>query len=504
LTGTKEGFQKGGEYFKTGYSERDIGKKLDYTRVKFGDSKVAKGLQAYEEAIFHLMGAEDQPFYYGAKARSIYSQAIAKGKTKGLKGKELSDYVDKLVQKPTDEMLEYAVMDAETSVFQNRTILGDIARAIQKSSTIGEVIVPFSRTPSAVATQIIHYTPVGAAFEVFNQVRAGKFDQRAFSHAFGRATVGTGAIAIGAALWAGGLILLDYPEGEKERKLWEKEGKKPFAIKIGDKWRSVYVLGPIGNVLLIGAYFQKALDESGSPTQAIDTALAGGAKSFSEQTFVVGMNRAVQAVMDPERSAEKFMSSLAGSTVPTIIADIARATDYAERRYKGPWQAIANRTPAVRRYLEPRIDVFGQDLPRYGGNPLEVMIDPTRPAKIQHDVVVDEIRRLWDNDIRVAPTQLGTREGYKILTPKENTHLWRRSGELIYHRLFNLFNTHSYKIANLENKGKKVEREVKKAKDFARAEATRAKLNEGKTKEELREDGLLTEDVKRYLNRLSL
>ena len=501
LTGIKEGFEKGWEYLKTGYSERDIGKKFDYQRIKFGNSKTAKAFQAYEEIIFHLMGAEDQPFYYGAKARSIFSQAIASGKTRGLKGKELTDYVNEIAENPSDEILENAALDAEVAVFQNRTTLGDLARGIQKSSTIGEVIVPFSRTPSAVAMQIIHYTPIGAAAEVMNQIHEGKFNQRAFSHAFGRATVGTGLLAIGAALVAKGLLLLDYPKGEKERKLWELEGKKPYAVKIGDKWRSVYVLGPAGNVLLIGGYFQKALTESGSPSKAIHIALGGGAKSFSEQTFVIGMNRAIEAIMDPERSAERFVSSLAGSAVPTIIADIARATDYTERRYKGPWQAMANRLPDARESLEPRLDVFGQDLPRYGGNPFEVMIDATRPAKIRQDVVVDEIRRLWDNDVKVAPTQLGNRDGYKILTQKENTILWRRAGELSYRQIFDLIHTRRYKRRKDEDKGKEIEREVKEAKDFARAEAAQVKLNQGKTLQELKDDGLVTSDVESLIRR---
>ena len=38
----------------TGFDERNMATKLDYKRVNFGTSKVAKGLQKYEETIFHI------------------------------------------------------------------------------------------------------------------------------------------------------------------------------------------------------------------------------------------------------------------------------------------------------------------------------------------------------------------------------------------------------------------------------------------------------------------
>jgi hypothetical protein len=493
-SGVKKGVEEGWKYLTTGISERDIGKKFDYVPINYGNSKLGRSVQVYVEGMFHLMGAEDQPFFYGAMSRAIYSQAIAQARNQKLTGQELKDFVDKTRLAPTGEMLENAMHDAEMAVFQNKTVLGDIAAHIQKAP-VARWVVPFSRTPSAVAMQIINYTPVGGIKEVMAQIHQGEFDQRKFSQAVGRSVVGTPVLAIGALLLAKGLITLDYPDGERERKLWELEGKKPFAIKIGNKWRSLYVLGPAGNVLIIGGYFHKAFMESGSPSEAIMTAMAGGGKAFTEQTFVIGMSRAIDAIKDPDRSFDRFFTGLAGSFVPTILADIARATDYAERTYKGPWQGIVNRVPVVRTTLEERTDVFGQDLPRYGGNPLEVMIDASRPVKIRQDVVVDELRRLWNEGIRVAPTQLGNRDGYESLTQQENAVLWRRAGEATYQALFELIKKRAYTRRSDKDKGKLIEREVKKAKDSARAEAAEIKLNQGMTLLELKTSGLVTSDV---------
>jgi len=492
VAGIKKGLVDGWKYLKTGHSERDIGKKLDHTKVNFGTGKLARALQTYEETVFHLLGAADQPFYYGAKARSIASQAIAQGKNKGLKGKELDAFVDKLIQNPTDDILVASVLDAEVAVFQNRTALGDIAKSIQKTK-VGEVIVPFGRTPSAVATQIINYTPVGPIKEIAEQINDGEFNQRKFSQAFGRGAVGTGVLWIGGQLLTAGLMTLDRPRNERERRLWELEGRKANSIKIDGKWRSIQVLGPAGNVLIIGGHFSNELSKEGSPTVAIGKALSGSAKSFSEQTFVQGVNRAVDALVSPERSFENWFSSMAGSVVPTIVADIARASTEKEVRVDGAIQRVQSRVPGLRGKLPSKIDVFGQDLPRYGGNVLEVMIDPTRPAKIRNDVVVDEIRRLADNKLEVTPTLLGGKDGFDVLTAEENTELWRRAGELTYKTLQALVTSDGYaKINNDFAKSKMIEEVVKKTRAAARAEASSIKLSQGVGIVELAESGLLS------------
>lgn len=496
----KKGIPEFKHYMKTGVDNRIINAKWDYTERSYGNGKWAKFRLGYINTVFHLMGAEDMLFYYAAEGRSYYNQALAQGMNEGLSGKELTDYADKLAVKPTEKMIEIGINDAEIAVFMNKTVAGDFAAAIQdKIPVLGKVIVPFSRTPAAIGMQIINYTPAGVAKEVIQQIHQGKFDQRKFSQAFGRSIVGTAALVIGAELLKAGLMTLAYPKGERERKLWEVEGRKPFSIKVGNKWRSVYVLGPAGNVLLIGGYFQQAYQETGSPTEAMTVSLFGGAKSIAEQTFLRGLNQALSAVSDPEMSWNRWFSDMAGSAVPTIIADFARAIDTTERRAEGPLQKIQNRLPLTRELLQPKLDIFGQDLPRYGGNPLEVMVDPTRPVKINQDIVVDELRRLWDVDVKVSPTLLGDRMGYDVLSDEENTLLWRNAGRYTYSGLFSMMMSSEYKTETDEGKGKMIDELVKNAKDLARAEIVMSKMSEGYTETELRKDGLLTNDVKKLL-----
>lgn len=498
--GTKQGFEKGWQYLKTGFDERNIGVKLDYTKINFGKGKVAQALQKYEEGVFRVMGAEDQPFYYGAKARSLYSQAIAQAKNTKLRGKEAQAFIENLVKSPTDEMVKYAVTDAEIAVFQNKTTLGEAAKKIQQiGGGFGEFVVPFGRTPSSVAMQLLNYSPVGIVKEIAYQIKAGKFDQRLFSQAVGRGITGTAVLYVGAELFKKGLINLSYPTTEKERKLWELEGRIPNSIKIGNDYRNVNTLGPLGMTLLVGGQYQKSLEETGSHTAALLSAASGGIKSLTEQTFLRGLNQVVDTLSDPSRSPELYASNLISSFIPTIMGDIARAKDVTERKVTGLWGKAISKIPILREKLQPQVDVLGQERKRPTGW-LSSLIDPSRPSMVMSSPVTLELRRLWDAGHDVSPTQLGDKNGYKTLTQEQNTALWKRSGELLNNKLKGLIKFKAYEELSDDEKAKVIDSFVDKAFLTARANFV-VEMTQGLSGEELKKElaklkgNLLTKEV---------
>lgn len=500
-TGAVEGTRKGWRYLRTGFDERNIGVKLDYRRINFGTGKLARGLQKYTDTVFRILGTEDQPFYYATKLQSLFEQAKVAAINKGLRGREAQKFIDSLMQNPTDDMLRYAAIDAETAVFQQRTALGEAARAVQKiGGGAGEIIVPFGRTPSAVAMQIVNYSPVGIVKTIIENAGRGRFDQRLFSQGIGRGITGTAALAIGVELYKKGLITLARPSGEKERKLWELEGRQANSVKVDGKWRQIQVLGPAGNLLLIGGQFQQAFDESGSPSEAMAKALAGASLSFTQQTFLTGVSNFIEAITDPARSAERVAGSTLASTIPTISADIARATDVKERRANEIFEKFMVRIPGLRETLEPQVTVLGVEKETIG-NPLEIMADPTRPSPEQITPVVSELRRLWDAGFRVSPTLLGDKKGFSSLTPEQNTELWKRAGEITNAKLSSLISKEAYWGMVDDEKAKYVEKVVDKSKLYARVEKV-LQLTEGLQGQELlsklkefKTTGLMTREV---------
>lgn len=506
INGVQEGFDKGLQYLKTGFDERDIATKLEYQRVRFGNGKFAKTLQKYEETVFRVLGSEDQPFYYGAKARSLMSQALAQGKNAGLHGDDLTEFANNLSRNPSDDMLRYAGIDAETAVFQNRTEIHKVGSAIQnlgkgtQAEGIGEFIVPFSRTPTAVAMQVLNYSPVGIVRTIVENIGKGKFDQRLFSQGMGRGITGTAVIYIGMKLFDNNLVTLDYPDNEREQELQKAEGRVPNTIKIGDSWRGILPLGPLGISLLIGAHLKDGLNKTGTVTGALTQSAFGTLKSFNEQTFLKGVNSLMDAVNDPDRYGESYFANFIGSFIPTISSDVARAKDLTERRSRGILERVESRIPFLREHLEPKIDILGREQ-KLGGNVIETLIDPTRPSKDVSTPLVEEMRRLFDAGFKVSPTLLGTKKGYASLTPVENTELLRRTGQLVDKKLTALVSNQAYKNIPDDQKAKTIENFVDKAKVVAQAEKVleiTGNLSGQELKEklsELKKSGLLTRDV---------
>lgn len=506
--GTKEGLKKGWEYLWTGFDERDVGAKLDYHQVNFGKGPVGSAAQIYTDSVFRFLGAQDQPFYYGARNRSLFSQAIAQAMNEGLKGTKRAERVKELVANPTEEMSQYATLDAQMAVFQNRTALGTIASAIQRAPG-GEVIVPFGRTPAAVATQLWNYSPAGLVASLVKGItRRKEFDQRLFSQAVGRGLTGTGALYLGMVLYENGLISLSRPKSEKEQDQWQLEGRTQTSIKIGDKWRNVGFLGPLGYAMIVGGAAAQGIKETGTFTGGLARALAGGGSALTQQTFLQGINSLTNALNDPERYAQSWFTNLIGSGVPTLVADIARSTDSVERNSQMPDERIMSRVPGLRQLLEPQVDALGNEVPTPGF--FTTMFDPTRPgtatAKPEDKPVVDELNRLNESQKEagrelVTPALLGTRYGFDSLSSAENTYMWKLAGAYAKAQIRTAMEDPSYATYDDEAKAKLIGKMLEDASTQARARAVNAAIKGLSPAERdaklaaMKEDGLLTKGV---------
>ncbi len=516
--GIKKGFENGWNYLTKGIDERNIGEKLDYSKVNFGKGAAAKFFQTYTDTVFRVIGAQDQVFYYGAAARSLGDQALAVAHNVGLRGKAAKEYAEELIQNPTSEMINASVIDATTAVFQNETTISKVAGKVRNATgMLGEIVIPFNRTPSAVAMQILNYSPVGIVRAVVENIGKGKFNQRQFSTMMGRGITGTVPMYIGYELFNNDMVQLEYPETARERALYEAEGRKDNSIKINGKWRDPIVLGPAGNLILMGAYYARGIKQAGSPSggmyEGLKTAGLGTFSALKEQTFLSGVNNFMNAFDDPVRNGERYVQSLASSLVPTLSGDVARAIDGEDRRTSGNFgektvQGIKAKLPGLRDDLEPKVDVLGRDV-SLKASPLEIMLDPTRPQKETETPVTKELRRLLEEGYTVSPTKLGkTKDGYAILTPEQNTELWQQAGNLVNQKLTNLMLRKEYTMAEDEERGKAIEKIIDQSKITARALMV-IELTDGITGEalvatlkNLKAGGLLTDDVLRRAKEL--
>lgn len=507
LEGTKKGF----EYVKTGYDERRLRDFTQMGKIEYGNSPVGKLMTAYVDSVFKVTGAGDFPFFYGVRASSMLDQATAAAKNSGLKGAERKAFIDELLKSPTDEMIENATADAMIATFTNDTLIGRIGVKVQEFPLVGDIIVPFARTPGAVAMQVVNYTPAGVVAEAAKQITKGEFDQRKLSKAIGRGITGTGAMYLGYTAYQNGIVSLNYEEGERDNEQAKLEGRRPNAIRLGDRWYSAASFGPAGFQIILGGYLARGISETGSVVNAVAQTALGMGTLISEQSMMQGLQRFVQAIDDPKTFAGSYVESLLGSTIPTIVADVANALDPVERETPGILDTMVMRTPFLRETLAQRVDTLGapvgltkeeeQNAWVRGGDVAAAMLDFTRSTGAKTSPLIEEFKRLKEAGHSATPTKLGNKNGYDALSAHENYMLWRFTGDKVKWNLERLIQQPEYQDLDDDGKKKNIDNITEAAKNHARAEFvtyTTAGLGEAELKETLKayvETGLLTKTV---------
>lgn len=455
--GTAEGVKKGWNYLKTGVDEGVIEKSgLEFNQVHF-DSKPGKALQAYADGVYRILGTEDMPFFYGALRRSLGEQAIVSiknGKKTFTNSAERSKYIQDFIDNPSKEALELADLDAKVATFRNDTALGRAATSVRNSTPVAEVILPFAKTPSAVATAMFNYTPAGAVMAVYRNIIKGPFNQKDFAEALGRSVTGFGALWLGKELYKKGKITLGYPKDEKERNEWEATGKTANSILIGGKWIPLVTFGPQGSVLGIGGNFQKGLDETGSISGGVTSGLFGGVKGLTEQTFLTGVKNLTDAINDPERFGPSYASRLAGSIIPTILSDFSQAFDDYQRKSTGNViDAVKARIPGARETLPKKLDVWGQPLER-NRTIVGTAISPIRLSNPIEGPLNTEIERLKELGEDIRPTKVNTSIKSIKLEDDEYYKYQRLYGKIASKGLTALINNPDYQKQDPEQQAK--------------------------------------------------
>lgn len=476
LGGTRQGLSVAKDVLKTGYDPTDDVAKYDINKVHWGNSRGGKIGKGYTETVFRTLNAEDKPFYYAAYNRSLNDQALTAAINAGKRNDK--KFIQKLLDNPTSQMMELAAKDAETATFKNKNILSNTAGIIKRGlshnkvgKVIAETAMPFTGVPSAVAEQFINYSPIGLIKGVKNvsKVMRGKISasdipalQRQASQEVGRGVIGTGLLGIGAYLTSQGLMT-GQPKDRDEAAQWELEGKQKNSVFINGKWRSINSIGPESLILLAGSKIQsKGL----SPSTPADIG-----KDFLDQTFLKGVQGPLNAVTDSERYGNSYIASQAGSVIPNIVKDTAKAFDGTSRETNAEdlggtlKNGLMSSFPYFRNQLLPRRDRLGNTIaqePSGIGAYFDIFASRT-PIKTD---VTQELSRLNSTGNNATPSDISKKLDWTV--DKKKVHLnydqlntlEQKSGEMARNELEKLMKTNQYKNASDESKKTSIDKIV--------------------------------------------
>jgi len=173
-----------------------------------------------------------------------------------------------------------------------------------------------------------------------------------------------------------GLITGGGPGDPDERRNWEKTGKKPYAIKVGNTWISLARLEPLATTLGFAADLAEAQDEkvAGDIFDKLHYSMLNNIRS---KTYIEGMVSAAEAIGDPDRYGARLWKRMIGAAVPNLLASAARAIDPTIRQTDSISETLMARVPILSTTVPARLGGTGEPTIR-GENAFSRFVSPFR------------------------------------------------------------------------------------------------------------------------------
>jgi hypothetical protein len=361
----------------------------------------SKVVDAYVNGVYKFLQMQDRPFFWSA-----YEQAKAE--------------LERVSKGALDaESLEAeAINAAQYATFQNNSRLAQSAMGLRRPfGHAGEVVIPFARTPANVASAAADYSPLGLIPALTKTVRAmqkglpaaEKFRlQRAASLAFGRAATGTSIMFLGKLMYDAGYMTGARKKTPTESQEQQLEGQQPHAIRVGNTWRSVAGISPLGTMLALGADYAESSKEPGAAALDLGAGLAGNiGTTVYDQSFLRGFNDLTTSAVQG-RMGDYFRRQ-AGSVVPSGVRAVARVMDPTLRDPKTLGENLKASIPGLSKSVPAAIDQTGHEVKR-GGGKFAPLYDITNPREDRTNE--DVIRELHQYDVNVG--RLAQRKGESL------------------------------------------------------------------------------------------
>ena len=435
IQGTREGLRDGVRALVTGNAVDPV-TKLETQSM----SAIGGKLGSVIRTPTRFLTAEDELFKGIARRMEMTGLAMRSARMEGLKGKAARARAGELLANPTDDMVKRSFDYARYLTFQtplpHDSGAAGLSRLTQRRQSL-KLFLPFIRTPANILKFSAERSPLAVLSKsVQADIRAGGVRR---DNAVARMLVGTG---IGASFYMAALdgkITGGGPLDDGARSLMMADGWQPYSFKVGDEYYSYARLDPFSTIIGTAADMAD-LDDHMTDRQRDNTALQIGAailSNLSNKTWLSGISSAIEAIHDPDRNLENFISRTAGSiAVPGIVAQVARTQDPILREARGWQDRIRSRVPGASESLAPRRDVFGQPIKTEGGVGPDI-ISPVWKSTAKKDPAIGA---LLDAGINISRPQRFYRAGGKRVdwTPEEYNRLQEISGGIIKTQLNDL------------------------------------------------------------------
>jgi len=486
----------------------EIGEGKSFNEQHKGVTKIlnpfAKAGNKADSTVSFLLDIGDRPFYEATYEQSLQNQM----KLNGIKNRE--DVTDWMKSIAEQEALERTYQDDNG---YTKAVL-DIRNAMNtfnfKGYGLGDVLIPFAKTPANITKAIVDYSPAGfvnaitKGNELKTAIKNGQFTpemQHAFVNQLGKATAGTILYALGTALVKSGITTGGADEDKDVADFMRNTlGIQPYSIKVGDKTFTYDWAQPIASGLAIPADIDKGIKDAKDGEvdleYIIHQAFSTAGSVLLEQSFLQGIKDVLGGYGDPIDNLMSEIEGLPARAIPTFLQQIITFADSTKRMSygnKGIDNAIAQaqaKTPWAKDLPVYR-NSMGKEIKMYGGknNLFNVFLNPANYSEGNASESAKEIYKVYQstNDKTILPrlvdNNMKNEDGTK-LTNQQKSDFLKISGNIIEKNVDGLRANNEYNNMSDEDKAQAIKSIVDYAYNKARKDITGHELSSAYKKAE--------------------
>ena len=372
-----------------------------FTGTPIGD--LVNGLGNLIRLPSRLLTTEDELLKQINYRGRAYSLAMREGRSRGLEGDALGDFVGAAMNNAYDNAGRATNTDAlqyAREVTYTQDLEYGISKKLQQAANHHpglRVIVPFVRTPANIMRDAWQHTPmINFVQRQFREDMAAGGERRATA---------LSKLAVGGAMWATAIdmamsddIIGGGPTDPRLRKDWLADGKLPYSVRRTDENGKEYYVSfnradPYGMFFGIAAdfaYVSQHLKSNEIEDYAV-AATTSLAKMLSSKSYLQGIVNATQVFADPDRRGEAAFRAHMASYIPSIQNNFKGDEDFL-REPRTALDAMMARTPGFGK-VDLRRNALGEPMHAPGAWGPD-WLSPVGVSRKTDDPVMIELTRL--------------------------------------------------------------------------------------------------------------
>lgn len=359
----------------------------------------------------------------------------------------------------TADMIAQATQDAMKATYKDDNAWTRLFSSIHKLGGVGEVVMPFTKTPANMVARSLDYSPVGLAKGVKDFYTKGG-NPAEYIDEIAKGLTGSAGMALGAALYKSGVLTGAESDNANKRAFDKQNGFLPFAIHVPgtNVYYRISDFQPSMMSVITGAAWAQAASGDETPEQAAKGAVVAFTNTLADNSNLSNIGDLFGNYDGLGGGLWDAALGLPQSTVPSLSNAVAKTTDTTVRNpydATDPIQSQKNqimaKVPGLSKELPAAYDAWGDEKQRDNAA-FEQFLDPAAFTNQTVSSRDKEIQRLYEatGDIGVYPPSIknGTTVDDLKLNNVQTSEYQRVAGQLNSQLVDTIMATDEYKQAD--------------------------------------------------------